>query len=157
MHARSGTSTFCCCCSKLALLCFSTTSILKYVALTLPLRTQPDGRSRKARRLLFRCRTRSRICEDEILFFNAQRRSRPFVGQQSFMIVDLLTALPTGRRFWYQCIGTKLQKLHGQKWKGKTLVPYLFGDYEFQTMNYGLSGSSGVRPCFHCLCTRKDM
>eukprot|EP00117_Sycon_ciliatum_P031026 scpid26618/ scgid24343/ E3 ubiquitin-protein ligase NRDP1; RING finger protein 41 len=51
----------------------------------------------------------------------------------------------------------QIAELQGQKWKGKTIVPYLFGDYEYQTMNYGLSGSSGVRPCLHCLCTKKDM
>eukprot|EP00117_Sycon_ciliatum_P047207 scpid80269/ scgid33738/ len=33
----------------------------------------------------------------------------------------------------------------------------MFGDYEFQTSNYGLSGSSGVRPCLHCHCTKKAM
>ena len=32
----------------------------------------------------------------------------------------------------------------------------LFGDYEFQTHNYGLSGSSGVHPCLHCTATKKD-
>ena len=30
-------------------------------------------------------------------------------------------------------------------------------DYELQTTNYGFSGSSGVRPCLHCHCTKKDM
>ena len=31
---------------------------------------------------------------------------------------------------------------------------YMFGDYEFQTVNYGLSGSAGVRPCLHCHTTK---
>ena len=37
-----------------------------------------------------------------------------------------------------------------------TLRVVLFGDYEFQTHNYGLSGSSGVHPCLHCTATKKD-
>ena len=37
-----------------------------------------------------------------------------------------------------------------------TLHVVLFGDYEFQTHNYGLSGSSGVHPCLHCTATKKD-
>eukprot|EP00117_Sycon_ciliatum_P000806 scpid26705/ scgid6721/ E3 ubiquitin-protein ligase NRDP1; RING finger protein 41 len=32
----------------------------------------------------------------------------------------------------------------------------LFGDYEFQTHNYGLSGSSGVFPCLHCHTAKRD-
>eukprot|EP00117_Sycon_ciliatum_P044781 scpid36929/ scgid32253/ len=51
----------------------------------------------------------------------------------------------------------QLQQLQQTSWKGKTMKIYLFGDYEFQTVNFGLSGSSGLRPCLHCLCTKKSM
>ena len=34
---------------------------------------------------------------------------------------------------------------------------FFFGDYDFQTKCYGLSGSSGVRPCLHCLCPKRSM
>ena len=37
------------------------------------------------------------------------------------------------------------------KWHEKTLKVTLFGDYEFLTKSYGLSGSSGVRPCLFAL------
>ena len=42
------------------------------------------------------------------------------------------------------------------KWQDKTLVMTLFGDYEFMTKSYGLSGSSGVRPCLFCLSTKTE-
>ena len=43
------------------------------------------------------------------------------------------------------------------KWHEKTLKVPLFGDYEFLTKSYGLSGSSGVRPCLFCLATKADI
>ena len=48
-------------------------------------------------------------------------------------------------------------QLQKSSWKGKALKVYMLGDYEYQTVNYGLSGSGGVRPCLHCHCTKKDM
>ena len=41
--------------------------------------------------------------------------------------------------------------------RGKATKTFTFGDYEFQTVNYGLSGSSGARPCLHCHCMKKEM
>ena len=43
------------------------------------------------------------------------------------------------------------------EWKGKTFKVLLSGDYEFLTTNFGLSGSSGVRPCLFCVCEKKAM
>ena len=43
------------------------------------------------------------------------------------------------------------------RWHDKKLVLFLFGDYAFQTANYGLSGASGVHACLHCHCTKKAM
>ena len=51
----------------------------------------------------------------------------------------------------------QIKQLQQSLWRGKAIKLYLFGDYEFQTVNYGLSGSSGVRPCLHCHCMKKDM
>jgi len=51
----------------------------------------------------------------------------------------------------------QLLELAQSKWQGKAIRIFLFGDYEFQTTNYGLSGSSGARPCLHCLSTKKSM
>jgi len=52
---------------------------------------------------------------------------------------------------------TQVEQLQGMIWQGKTIRLFMFGDYEFQTVNFGLSGSGGVRPCLHCHCKKKDM
>ena len=39
----------------------------------------------------------------------------------------------------------------------KKLVVFLFGDYDFQSKLYGLSGAAGVHPCLHCTMTKTDM
>ena len=44
-----------------------------------------------------------------------------------------------------------------QTWHGKSFDVFLFGDYEYQTNMFGLSGARGQRPCLHCLLTRKDI
>ena len=51
----------------------------------------------------------------------------------------------------------QIEHLQSTVWNGRQLRVYMFGDYEFQTMNYGLSGSGGLRPCLHCLCPKKEM
>ena len=51
----------------------------------------------------------------------------------------------------------QVEQLQHTTWRGKNIILYLFGDYEFQTVNFGLSGSSGVRPCLHCHCQKKEM
>ena len=52
---------------------------------------------------------------------------------------------------------TQLASLASMKWQGKTLRVVLAGDYEYLTTNFGLSASSGVRPCLFCLCEKKAM
>ena len=49
---------------------------------------------------------------------------------------------------------SQIEQLQQATWHGKAIVVYMFGDYEFQTVNYGLSGSAGVRPCLHCHTTK---
>eukprot|EP00117_Sycon_ciliatum_P027581 scpid72119/ scgid22373/ len=43
------------------------------------------------------------------------------------------------------------------RWHGRSFRVFFFGDYDYQTKAYGLSGSSGARPCLHCLCQKKVM
>ena len=49
---------------------------------------------------------------------------------------------------------SQIEQLQQATWHAKAIVVYMFGDYEFQTVNYGLSGSVGVRPCLHCHTTK---
>ncbi|XP_065188622.1 uncharacterized protein LOC135819357 [Sycon ciliatum] len=51
----------------------------------------------------------------------------------------------------------QLEQLQLTHWEGKQIRVFLFGDYEFQTVNYGLSGAGGLRPCLHCHCLKTDM
>ena len=51
----------------------------------------------------------------------------------------------------------QILELQKSAWRGKSYRLFLFGDYEFQTNNYGLSGAAGVRPCLHCLCTKTEL
>eukprot|EP00117_Sycon_ciliatum_P000960 scpid48110/ scgid3364/ len=51
----------------------------------------------------------------------------------------------------------QIVQLQQTQWNGRRLRAFFFGDYDFQTKCYGLSGSSGVRPCIHCLCPKKSM
>ena len=41
--------------------------------------------------------------------------------------------------------------------EGKRVQVFLFGDYELQATLYGLSGSSGLHPCLHCIISRHNM
>eukprot|EP00117_Sycon_ciliatum_P024768 scpid36716/ scgid20708/ len=50
----------------------------------------------------------------------------------------------------------QIESLRHASWNEHSIKVVLFGDYEFQTHVFGLSGSSGVRPCLHCLETKKD-
>ena len=51
----------------------------------------------------------------------------------------------------------QIKELMTCTWMGKSMVIFFFGDYEYQTKSYGISGASGYRPCLHCLCPKKDM
>ena len=69
-----------------------------------------------------------------------------------FEAKDTPANLATAFSVFYDQIVT----LNGMAWEEHTIHVTLFGDYEFQTSTYGLSGSSGVRPCLHCHTTKKD-
>jgi len=51
----------------------------------------------------------------------------------------------------------QVKTLQDSKWRDKHIKVSLFGDYDFMTKCYGLSGSSGVRPCLFCLMTKTEM
>lgn len=51
----------------------------------------------------------------------------------------------------------QVKALQETEWRGKRIVVFAFGDYEYQTKMYGLSGASGLRPCLHCHIVKKDM
>ena len=50
----------------------------------------------------------------------------------------------------------QFQQLSTTEWNGKRIRLTVFGDYEFLTKSYGLSGSSGRRPCLFCLSTKDE-
>ena len=50
-----------------------------------------------------------------------------------------------------------IDSLAATTWQNKSFRLVLFGDYEFQTTVYGLSGSAGVHPCLHCLSTKQQI
>eukprot|EP00117_Sycon_ciliatum_P024254 scpid42675/ scgid20399/ len=51
----------------------------------------------------------------------------------------------------------QVKLLQTTSWQGKTVRVLLYGDYEFQTVQYGLSESSAVHPWLHCTITKADM
>ena len=51
----------------------------------------------------------------------------------------------------------QLEELIRGQWKGKKMVLFIFGDYEFQTKLFGLSGAAGVHPCLWCHATKQDI
>ena len=55
-----------------------------------------------------------------------------------------------------QVFQDQIGMLNGMCWETFIARVVLFGEYEYQARNYGLSGGSGVRPCLHCHSTKKD-
>ena len=51
----------------------------------------------------------------------------------------------------------QVKQLQSSQIDGKAVRLTLFGDYEFQTHVYGLSGASAVHPCLKCCITKADM
>ena len=49
----------------------------------------------------------------------------------------------------------KLESFKDLIWRGKKIVVFLTGDYEFLTKIYGLSGSAGTYPCLWCLMQKR--
>ena len=39
------------------------------------------------------------------------------------------------------------------QWRGRRLAVFLFGDYEFLTKMFGISGAAGIHPCLWCNAT----
>eukprot|EP00117_Sycon_ciliatum_P026615 scpid33635/ scgid5600/ E3 ubiquitin-protein ligase NRDP1; RING finger protein 41 &gt; E3 ubiquitin-protein ligase NRDP1; RING finger protein 41 len=55
-----------------------------------------------------------------------------------------------------QPFASQINLLSSTLWHGRSVRVLLFGDYEFQTQQYGLSGSSAVHPCLHCEATKTE-
>ncbi|XP_070178247.1 uncharacterized protein [Littorina saxatilis] len=51
----------------------------------------------------------------------------------------------------------QISNLEEITWRGKHLRVFLFGDYEFQTKVYGLSGAQAVHPCLWCKATKTQI
>ena len=51
----------------------------------------------------------------------------------------------------------QLDELSNADWRGKKIVLFIFGDYEFQTKLYGLSGPNGMFPCLWCNASKEDI
>ena len=52
---------------------------------------------------------------------------------------------------WMSILEPELKQLANSEWDGKRVVIFDFGDYEFLTKIYGLSGAGGKHPCLWCL------
>ena len=52
---------------------------------------------------------------------------------------------------WMSILEPELKQLANSEWDGKRVVIFDFGDYEFLTKVYGLSGAGGKHPCLWCL------
>ena len=48
----------------------------------------------------------------------------------------------------------ELSSLKSMKWRGKQLKLFVFGDYEFLTKLYGLSGAQATHPCLYCTASK---
>ena len=51
-------------------------------------------------------------------------------------------------------LGPQLQELSNLQWDGKEIVLFLFGDYDFLSKLYGISGAQGLYPCLWCMAPR---
>ena len=51
-------------------------------------------------------------------------------------------------------LGPQLQELSNQQWDGKKIVLFMFGNYDFQSKLYGISGAQCLYPCLSCMVPR---
>ena len=61
------------------------------------------------------------------------------------------------RRLLLEQHNEQIQKLSGMQWRDKTIILFQFGDYEYLTKMYGLSGAAGVHPCLWCKATKNEI
>ncbi|XP_072168927.1 uncharacterized protein [Diadema setosum] len=54
-------------------------------------------------------------------------------------------------------VQAQIEELSHSHWREKKIRLFVFGDYEYLTRMYGLSGPSGRHCCLHCSVTRQDM
>ena len=48
----------------------------------------------------------------------------------------------------------QISALQGMEWRGKKTRVFLFGDYDFLTKLFGLSGAQGTHPCLYCTASK---
>ena len=51
----------------------------------------------------------------------------------------------------------QIEELRSMTWRGKNVRLFVFGDYDFLTKLFGLSGAQGVHPCLYCTINKDDM
>ena len=51
----------------------------------------------------------------------------------------------------------QVESLQKQKWRGKTVRVFIFGDYDFELKIYGLSPASSCHPCLYCMATKEQI
>ena len=51
----------------------------------------------------------------------------------------------------------QLNELRQMKWHGKKVETFVFGDYDFLSKMYGISGAAGVRSCVWCTVSEASM
>ena len=51
----------------------------------------------------------------------------------------------------------ELEEMQGMMWRDKKVHLFFFGDYDFLTKVYGLSGAAGIHPCLFCTATKDQI
>ena len=52
---------------------------------------------------------------------------------------------------------TQIDELRNMTWNNKKIRVFMFGDYDFLTKMFGLSGAKGLHPCLWCDTTNQNM
>ena len=50
----------------------------------------------------------------------------------------------------------QLERLKTMTWKGKKIIVFLYGDYDFLCKLYGISGAQGAHPCIFCTASKSQ-
>ncbi|XP_071509575.1 uncharacterized protein [Diadema antillarum] len=56
-----------------------------------------------------------------------------------------------------QKFSIEVDKLAAKTWRGRPIRIFHFGDYEYLTRMYGLTGPNGRHPCLYCEISKRDM
>ena len=64
---------------------------------------------------------------------------------------------PENMRRLFDPLKDDISDLQTMTWHGKSTRLFLFGDYDFLTKSFGLSGAQGVHPCLFCTASKTDI